>query len=504
VHTSTVAGTSKPSTSPAEQPFWRYVGNTADGTLTLTSSEVRGQQLALVVMAPDARSAISIDLTAGLSPKWLNSSTWGLLILGTVALLLGIAVLIWPTRPREIVYVVDPSQLPDIAARLGAPMSAAAKSTAAAQVSSVPQVSAAQVSVPQVSVPQVSVPQVSGAPQEAAVALGSAAAQETVGAQVSVGAQETVKAGAPESVLPSVPAGSPAPSVPVLVPVTASTQAPGSGSIRPEALNEQAGGRSQWPSNSPPPATPILTWPPIRGDRGEPPITPTPLPTPAVNSGSDPESEPAVAPSLAEPSPAGAPSLAAPAPAAAPSIATPSPAAEPSLAAPAPAAEPSLAAPSSESAATPAPAAPAPAAEPSLAAPSSESAATPAPAAPSPAVEPSPAPVHGRIALRRAAPQLDQKILAHMKVPTAPISPVNSTPPAAPKAPVDPKPPVDAKSPVGMEAAGVEAAGVEAVGLDANPPVGMDAVGVEVSPGGMEAEPAMSASPGSTVQSAAG
>jgi hypothetical protein len=54
---------------------------------------------------------------------------------------------------------------------------------------------------------------------------------------------------------------------------------------------------------------------------------------------------------------------------------------------------------------------------------------------------------------------------------------------------------------------------VEAVGVDAKPPagidaadvksVGMDALGVELSPGGMEAEPAMSASPGSTVQSAA-
>jgi hypothetical protein len=124
VRTSMVAGTGKPATVPAEQAFWRYVSDTADGTLTVTSSVVRGQRLALVVMAPDARDAISVDLTAGLSPKWLNSSAWGLLILGTVALLLGIAVLIWPTRPREIVYVVDPSQLPDIAARLGAPMSA--------------------------------------------------------------------------------------------------------------------------------------------------------------------------------------------------------------------------------------------------------------------------------------------------------------------------------------------------------------------------------------------
>jgi hypothetical protein len=47
----------------------------------------------------------------------------------------------------------------------------------------------------------------------------------------------------------------------------------------------------------------------------------------------------------------------------------------------------------------------------------------------------------------------------------------------------------------------MDAVDAKAVGMDA---ADMDAVGVEVSPGGMEAEPAMSASPGSTVQSAAG
>jgi hypothetical protein len=54
---------------------------------------------------------------------------------------------------------------------------------------------------------------------------------------------------------------------------------------------------------------------------------------------------------------------------------------------------------------------------------------------------------------------------------------------------------------VDAKAAGMDAVDAKAVGMDA---ADMDAVGVEVSPGGMEAEPAMSASPGSTVQSAAG
>lgn len=46
-------------------------------------------------------------LRVAVSAGWLSSTTWGLLILGPVLLLLGFAALAWPQRPREIVYVVD-------------------------------------------------------------------------------------------------------------------------------------------------------------------------------------------------------------------------------------------------------------------------------------------------------------------------------------------------------------------------------------------------------------
>jgi hypothetical protein len=66
-------------------------------------------------------------------PRWLDPTTYGLLILGTVAFLIGMVLLFWPRRHREIVYVVEPSQVPEIAARLGIstePLAAALGGTA--------------------------------------------------------------------------------------------------------------------------------------------------------------------------------------------------------------------------------------------------------------------------------------------------------------------------------------------------------------------------------------
>jgi hypothetical protein len=90
-------------------------------TLTWSPSAVRDRHLALVVMNPDAAPGLAVALTAAMYPRWLNQTTWGLLILGTVLALLGGAALAWPRRSREIVYVVEPSQVPEIAARLGVP-----------------------------------------------------------------------------------------------------------------------------------------------------------------------------------------------------------------------------------------------------------------------------------------------------------------------------------------------------------------------------------------------
>ncbi len=80
---------------------------------------MRGRDISLVVMNATGDPKVSANLAATVNPRWLNPTTWGLLILGTVLFVLGSAALVWPRRRRDIVYVVEPSQLPEIAARLG-------------------------------------------------------------------------------------------------------------------------------------------------------------------------------------------------------------------------------------------------------------------------------------------------------------------------------------------------------------------------------------------------
>lgn len=87
---------------PADQTFWI---RRASEELRWSPAADRDRHISLIVIAPPGEDPIrlSVALTAG----WLNSTTWGLLILGPVLLLLGLAALAWPQRPREIVYVVD-------------------------------------------------------------------------------------------------------------------------------------------------------------------------------------------------------------------------------------------------------------------------------------------------------------------------------------------------------------------------------------------------------------
>ena len=106
-----------PPSPPIDQTFWTV--SSSSGTLFWSPSSVRGERLALVVMAPDARPTGDVSASAAMMPRWLDPTAWGLLILGTVAFLIGMVLLFWPRRQREIVYVVEPSQVPEIAARLG-------------------------------------------------------------------------------------------------------------------------------------------------------------------------------------------------------------------------------------------------------------------------------------------------------------------------------------------------------------------------------------------------
>jgi len=123
VDTVAVAGSGQPASPPGAQHVWYAVGHPVGAytTLSWSPSAVRGRQLALVVMNVDGRAGVDVPLTVTVNPRWLNPTTWGLVILGSVLLVLATAVLLWPWGSRDVVYVVEPSQVPEIAARLGVP-----------------------------------------------------------------------------------------------------------------------------------------------------------------------------------------------------------------------------------------------------------------------------------------------------------------------------------------------------------------------------------------------
>ncbi|MBF9127444.1 hypothetical protein I0C86_00305, partial [Plantactinospora sp. S1510] len=101
---------------PGEQGLWIRHGV---GVLDLTPDDVRGHRLSLVVMRPDARPGLDTRLRVEVRPGWLSPAAWSLLTVGGILVLLGIVLLARPVRPREVVFVVEPDQVPAFAARLG-------------------------------------------------------------------------------------------------------------------------------------------------------------------------------------------------------------------------------------------------------------------------------------------------------------------------------------------------------------------------------------------------
>jgi hypothetical protein len=105
---------------PAAQPGWQLAGA---GAVGWSSSEVRGQRLALVVMRPDANAGMTVDLRVEVRPGWLAPATWGLLVAGAVLIVLGMATLAWPvrrpapSRPSTLADVLlDPTPPPVVVA----------------------------------------------------------------------------------------------------------------------------------------------------------------------------------------------------------------------------------------------------------------------------------------------------------------------------------------------------------------------------------------------------
>ncbi|HTF08675.1 MAG TPA: hypothetical protein VK659_10940, partial [Asanoa sp.] len=111
------AGLAGPVEAPGAQSFWTRQGS---DTIDWTAADVDGREMSLVVMRVDASAGLTVDLWASARSGWLPPTAWSLLALGVLLLGSAIAALVWPVRTRELVFVVDPSQVPQVSARLGA------------------------------------------------------------------------------------------------------------------------------------------------------------------------------------------------------------------------------------------------------------------------------------------------------------------------------------------------------------------------------------------------
>jgi hypothetical protein len=112
-------------TEPGGQPFWRLHSTPQRARpLIFPPSALRDRQLALVIMNPDGSAGVAGAVTISVTPRWLDQTIWGVVILGTVLLLLGTVALAWPRPRRDVVYVVEPALLPEVNAHLGLPAQA--------------------------------------------------------------------------------------------------------------------------------------------------------------------------------------------------------------------------------------------------------------------------------------------------------------------------------------------------------------------------------------------
>lgn len=110
----TVAGAAV--TVPLDRDFWVREGV---GALEWSPAELTGRSLSLVVMRPDGRADLTLDLRAEVRAGWFPGLAWALLAGGTLLLVLAVVLLLRPVRPREVVFVVEPDQVPVLAGRLG-------------------------------------------------------------------------------------------------------------------------------------------------------------------------------------------------------------------------------------------------------------------------------------------------------------------------------------------------------------------------------------------------
>ncbi|WP_433390663.1 hypothetical protein [Micromonospora sp. KLBMP9576] len=104
-----------PPTTPIGQPFWVRDGI---GALEWSPAELADRRLSLVVMRTDGRADLGLELRAGLRAGWTAAATAAALAGGVLAVAVAL-LLLRPVRPREVVFVVEPDQVPVLAGRLG-------------------------------------------------------------------------------------------------------------------------------------------------------------------------------------------------------------------------------------------------------------------------------------------------------------------------------------------------------------------------------------------------
>jgi len=97
-----------------DAPLW--TGGPSDPVRVLDWTPAPG--MALVVTRADGLAGVDATLGVGAYPIWLGDGAPWLLVLGTAAVVAGIALLVWPARRREVVLVVEAHRMVEFADQL--------------------------------------------------------------------------------------------------------------------------------------------------------------------------------------------------------------------------------------------------------------------------------------------------------------------------------------------------------------------------------------------------
>jgi hypothetical protein len=100
------------------RPGWR----TALAGQTLELPRPTDAGTAVVVIRADQQAGFAPVLAVAFRPGWLSPAVWGLLLAGTVALVAGVALALWPARRQEVLVIVEAHRMVDVAARIAGTM----------------------------------------------------------------------------------------------------------------------------------------------------------------------------------------------------------------------------------------------------------------------------------------------------------------------------------------------------------------------------------------------